>query len=168
VGHAARKGERGHHHGGKRLKTFTVSNFFHHEINLASDEDRRGASAPHRPKSHRPFIRTPLRAPFVHRAPLQRRADIEAQAHGSRYSAWAYQKYQNRRGRPPERNVRRWTRGSGGGFVAVDAGHSRGPAIRDAVASAVPSAADFELGRVVVTIFEVPADKMKPAGSSDR
>jgi hypothetical protein len=57
--------------------------------------------------------------------------------------------------------VRRWT-------VAVDAGHSRGPAIRDAVPSAVASAADFELGRVVVTIFEVPADKMKPAGSSDR
>jgi hypothetical protein len=32
----------------------------------------------------------------------------------------------------------------------------------------VASAADFELGRVVVTIFEVPADKMKPAGSSDQ
>jgi phenylpyruvate tautomerase PptA (4-oxalocrotonate tautomerase family) len=48
------------------------------------------------------------------------------------------------------------------GFVAVDAGHSRGPALRDAVASAVAqpgqllasqgaSAADFELGSVVVT-----------------
>jgi phenylpyruvate tautomerase PptA (4-oxalocrotonate tautomerase family) len=49
------------------------------------------------------------------------------------------------------------------GFVAVDAGHSRGPALRDAVASAVASAADFELGSVVVTISEVPADKMKPA-----
>jgi hypothetical protein len=36
------------------------------------------------------------------------------------------------------------------------------------VASAVASAADFELGSVVVTIFEVPADKMKPAGSSDQ
>jgi len=58
--------------------------------------------------------------------------------------------------------VRRWTPGSGGGFVAVDAGHSRGPAIRDAVASAVASAADFELRRVVVTIFEVPADS-RPA-----
>jgi hypothetical protein len=48
VGHAAHEGERGHHHGGKRLKTktFTVSNSFRHEINLASDEDRRGASAP--------------------------------------------------------------------------------------------------------------------------
>jgi hypothetical protein len=48
VGHAAHEGERGHHHGGKRLKTktFTVRNSFRHEINLASDEDRRGASAP--------------------------------------------------------------------------------------------------------------------------
>ena len=54
------------------------------------------------------------------------------------------------------------------GFVAVDAGHSRGPALRDAVASTVASAADFELGSVVVTISEVPADKMKPAGSSDQ
>jgi phenylpyruvate tautomerase PptA (4-oxalocrotonate tautomerase family) len=54
------------------------------------------------------------------------------------------------------------------GFVAVDAGHSRGPALRDAVASAVASAADFEMGSVVVTISEVPADKMKPAGSSDQ
>jgi uncharacterized protein (DUF983 family)/phenylpyruvate tautomerase PptA (4-oxalocrotonate tautomerase family) len=55
------------------------------------------------------------------------------------------------------------------GFVADDAGHSCGPALRDAVASAVASAADFELGSVVVTISEVPADKMKPAvrGPSD-
>jgi phenylpyruvate tautomerase PptA (4-oxalocrotonate tautomerase family) len=51
------------------------------------------------------------------------------------------------------------------GFVAGDAGHSCEPALRDAVASAVASAADFEPGSVVVTISEVPADKMKPAGS---
>jgi hypothetical protein len=31
----------------------------------------------------------------------------------------------------------------------------------------VASAADFELGSLVVTISEVPADKMKPNGSSD-
>ena len=36
------------------LKRSLVSNFFHHEINLASDEDRRGASAPHRPAAN-PF-----------------------------------------------------------------------------------------------------------------
>ncbi|UPJ48563.1 hypothetical protein IVB30_36915 [Bradyrhizobium sp. 200] len=51
------------------------------------------------------------------------------------------------------------------GFVTGDAGHSCGPALRDAVASAVASAADFELGSVVVTISEVTADKMKPATS---
>jgi phenylpyruvate tautomerase PptA (4-oxalocrotonate tautomerase family) len=49
------------------------------------------------------------------------------------------------------------------GFVAGDAGHSSGPALRDAVASAVASATDFELGSVVATISEVPADRMKPA-----
>jgi phenylpyruvate tautomerase PptA (4-oxalocrotonate tautomerase family) len=54
------------------------------------------------------------------------------------------------------------------GFVAGDAGHSHGPALRDAVASAVASAADYELGDVVVTISEVPADKLKPVGLSDR
>jgi hypothetical protein len=47
-------------------------------------------------------------------------------------------------------------------------GDSCGLALRDAVASAVASAADFELGSAVVTISEVPADKMKPAGSSDQ
>jgi hypothetical protein len=31
----------------------------------------------------------------------------------------------------------------------------------------VASAADFELGSLVVTISEVPADKMKPNSSSD-
>jgi phenylpyruvate tautomerase PptA (4-oxalocrotonate tautomerase family) len=51
------------------------------------------------------------------------------------------------------------------GFVAADAGHSRGPALRDAVASAVASAADFELGSVLVTISEVAPDRMKPAGA---
>jgi hypothetical protein len=54
------------------------------------------------------------------------------------------------------------------GFVAGDAGHSRGPALRDAVASTVATAADFERGSVVVTISEVPADKMKPIGSSNQ
>lgn len=54
------------------------------------------------------------------------------------------------------------------GFVAGDAGHSHGPALCDAVASAVARAADFELESVVVTISEVAADKMKPTGSSDR
>jgi phenylpyruvate tautomerase PptA (4-oxalocrotonate tautomerase family) len=54
------------------------------------------------------------------------------------------------------------------GFVAGDAGHSCGPALRDTVASAVASAADFELENVVVTVSEVSADKMKPAGSSDQ
>lgn len=54
------------------------------------------------------------------------------------------------------------------GFIAGDAGHSHGPLLRDAVASAVASAADFELGSVVVIISELPADKMKPAGSSDQ
>lgn len=54
------------------------------------------------------------------------------------------------------------------GFVAGDAAHSRGPALCDAVASAMASAADFERGSVVVTISEVPADKMKPAGSSNK
>jgi phenylpyruvate tautomerase PptA (4-oxalocrotonate tautomerase family) len=54
------------------------------------------------------------------------------------------------------------------GFVASDAGHSHGPALCDAVASAVASATDFELESVVVAISEVPADKMKPTGSSDR
>jgi hypothetical protein len=34
--------------------------------------------------------------------------------------------------------------------------------------SAVASAADFELGSVVVTISEVPADKMKPTGSPNQ
>jgi hypothetical protein len=48
-------------------------------------------------------------------------------------------------------------------LAAGDAERSRGPALRDAVASAVASAADFELGSVVVTISEMPADKMKPA-----
>jgi phenylpyruvate tautomerase PptA (4-oxalocrotonate tautomerase family) len=51
------------------------------------------------------------------------------------------------------------------GFVAGGAGHSSGPALRDAVAAAVASAADLEPGSVVVTISEVLADKMKPAGS---
>jgi hypothetical protein len=51
------------------------------------------------------------------------------------------------------------------GFVAGGAGHSCGPALLDAVASAVASAADFDPGSVVVTISEVPADKMKPTGS---
>jgi phenylpyruvate tautomerase PptA (4-oxalocrotonate tautomerase family) len=54
------------------------------------------------------------------------------------------------------------------GFVAGDAGHSHGPALSDAVASAVASAADFELESVVVTISEVPVEKMRPAGSSSR
>ena len=54
------------------------------------------------------------------------------------------------------------------GFVAGDTGHSCGPALCDAVASAVGSAADFELGSVVVTISEVPTDKMKPAGSPNQ
>ncbi len=54
------------------------------------------------------------------------------------------------------------------GFVAGDAEHSYVPALRDAVASAVASAADFDLGSVVVTISEVPADKMKPIGSPNR
>ena len=54
------------------------------------------------------------------------------------------------------------------GFVAGDAEHSYRPALRDAVASAVSSAADFELGSVVVTISEVPTDKMNPAGSPNQ
>ena len=54
------------------------------------------------------------------------------------------------------------------GFVAADAGHSCGSALLDAVASAVASAADFEPGSVVVTISQVPADKMKPAGSPNQ
>jgi phenylpyruvate tautomerase PptA (4-oxalocrotonate tautomerase family) len=54
------------------------------------------------------------------------------------------------------------------GFIASDAGHSLGPALRDAVASAAASAADFEPGSVVVTISAVPLDKMKPAGSSNQ
>jgi phenylpyruvate tautomerase PptA (4-oxalocrotonate tautomerase family) len=54
------------------------------------------------------------------------------------------------------------------GFVAGDAEHSYGPALRDAVASAGASATDFELGSVVVTISEVPTDKMRPAGSPNR
>jgi phenylpyruvate tautomerase PptA (4-oxalocrotonate tautomerase family) len=54
------------------------------------------------------------------------------------------------------------------GFVAGDAAHSSGPALCDAAASAVASAAGFERGSVVVTISEVPADKMKPAGSSNQ
>ncbi|MDQ8727552.1 hypothetical protein [Bradyrhizobium sp. LHD-71] len=48
------------------------------------------------------------------------------------------------------------------GFVAGDAGFSYEPALRDAVASAVAGAADFDPGSVVVTISEVPVDKMKP------
>jgi phenylpyruvate tautomerase PptA (4-oxalocrotonate tautomerase family) len=54
------------------------------------------------------------------------------------------------------------------GFVAGDAEYSYEPALRDAAASAVASAADFELGSVVVTISEVPADKMKPARSPNQ
>src|SRR5262245_57975433 len=51
----------------------------------------------------------------------------------------------------------------------VDAENPRGPALGDAVASAVASAADFELGSVVVTISEVPTDRTKSAvrGPSD-
>src|SRR5690349_6299220 len=48
------------------------------------------------------------------------------------------------------------------GFVETE--HPRGPALRDAVASAVASAADFEPGSVVVTISEVSADQIEPAG----
>lgn len=51
------------------------------------------------------------------------------------------------------------------GFVAADAEHSAGPALRDAVASAVANAADFELENVLVTISEVAQDRMKPAGA---
>jgi phenylpyruvate tautomerase PptA (4-oxalocrotonate tautomerase family) len=54
------------------------------------------------------------------------------------------------------------------GFVAGDATHSSGPALRNAVASAVASAADFELESVVVTISEVPADEMKLADSANQ
>ena len=50
------------------------------------------------------------------------------------------------------------------GFVAADAGHSLGSALRDAVASAVASATDFELGSVPATISEVAPDRLKPAG----
>jgi phenylpyruvate tautomerase PptA (4-oxalocrotonate tautomerase family) len=52
------------------------------------------------------------------------------------------------------------------GFVAGDPKHSCEQALRDAVAAAVASAADFKLANVVVAISEVPTDKMKPAGST--
>jgi phenylpyruvate tautomerase PptA (4-oxalocrotonate tautomerase family) len=51
------------------------------------------------------------------------------------------------------------------GFVAGDSGQFRGPELRDAVASAVASAADFEIGSVLVTISEVPGESMKPVGA---
>ena len=54
------------------------------------------------------------------------------------------------------------------GFVAGNAEHSYGSALRDTVACAVASAADFELENVVVTISEVSADKMKPIGPSNQ
>jgi phenylpyruvate tautomerase PptA (4-oxalocrotonate tautomerase family) len=50
------------------------------------------------------------------------------------------------------------------GFVAGESRQLRGPALRDAVASAVASAADFEVGSVLVTISEVPAEGMIPVG----
>ncbi|GGC76118.1 tautomerase family protein [Chelatococcus reniformis] len=53
------------------------------------------------------------------------------------------------------------------GFVASDAEHSHGPVLREAVASAVANAADYERGSVVVTISEVSPDKMRP-GSPNR
>lgn len=52
------------------------------------------------------------------------------------------------------------------GFVAGDAEHSYGPALRDAAASAVAGASDFELDNIAVTISEVPADRMKPGSSN--
>ena len=49
------------------------------------------------------------------------------------------------------------------GFVAGEAGHPLGPTLRSEVASAVASAAHLEPESVLVTISEIPADKMKPA-----
>jgi phenylpyruvate tautomerase PptA (4-oxalocrotonate tautomerase family) len=51
------------------------------------------------------------------------------------------------------------------GFVADETAHSCGPALRDAVASAVAITADFDIASVVVAISEVATDKMKPTGS---
>ena len=54
------------------------------------------------------------------------------------------------------------------GFVAGDATQFRGQELRDAVASAVANAADFEIGSVLVTISEVPGESMKPVSAPNQ
>jgi phenylpyruvate tautomerase PptA (4-oxalocrotonate tautomerase family) len=54
------------------------------------------------------------------------------------------------------------------GFVAGDSTQYRGEKLRDAVASAVANAADFEIGSVLVTISEVPGESMKPVSAPNQ